>query len=286
MKPLTCYAVAALAVSVAIPAIQAAPSCTNGDFAGVYGMQAPGTILSAPGFPAGFLGPFNRVGRVASDGKGNISVTNTASYNGNIIVESYTGTYSIAADCTLDVVALVGIPIGPGGSLVKVPFEFRGALADGGDSAAVLLCGVGAPCIVPTGNVIRVLLTRNGNNQRQCTNRDLSGAFQLDMSGTVVSGPLPGPFARDGRLLLDDNGSFTGTALVNYSGASLHAETIAGSYAVDSLCNVSLTWSDGTLHTWTGTLTDKGNGANLIVSETGVVIAGTLRQQKAGGGSN
>ena len=92
-------------------------------------------------------------------------------------------------------------------------------------------------------------------------------------------------FRPDGRLVLNDNGSFTGTALVNYSGASLHTETLAGSYTVDSLCNVSLTYSDGTLHKWTGTLTDKGNGANLIVSETGVVIAGTLRQQKSGGGS-
>jgi hypothetical protein len=222
---------------------------------------------------------------VASDGKGNISAANTASYNGNIIVESYTGTYSVASDCTVDFVLVVGIPIGPGGSLVKVPFDFRGALADGGDSAAMLLCGIGAPCIVPTGNVIRVLLTRNGNNQHQCTKRDLSGAFQLDMSGTVVSGPLSGPFARDGRLELNDNGSFTGTAVVNYSGSSLHAETIAGSYAADSLCNVRLTYSDGTLHTWTGTLTDKGNGANLIVNDTGVVIAGTLRKQKPGGGS-
>ena len=86
------------------PATFAAPKCTNADLNGTYGMLASGSILIAPGFPAGLIGPFARVGHVYADGKGNVSIANVASYNGNIIPESYGGTYTVNSDCTTDIV--------------------------------------------------------------------------------------------------------------------------------------------------------------------------------------
>jgi hypothetical protein len=291
METLTGPAVVALLAAVTTgQMLYAAPSCTNADLNGVYGMLATGNIIVAPGFPPPLLGPFARAGRVFADGKGNVSIANTASYNGTIIPESYSGTYTVSSDCSVDIRPVVGLPLGPGGALVPVPFEFIGALADNGNSAAVVLCGLGpgVPCFpnpLPTGNVIRVLLSRYGVNRAVCTNQDLAGDFLVDMSGTVVSGsPLSGPFARDGRLVFDGLGGFSGHSVTVLAGFIIQAEDISGSYSVDSLCNVSIGFTAGTAHTWVGTLSNSGNGADLIVAESGVVIAGTLDKQKPGRG--
>jgi hypothetical protein len=269
--------------------LSAAPSCTNADLNGVYGMLATGDIIIAPGFPPSLLGPFARAGRVFADGKGNVSVANTASYNGTIIPESYGGTYTVNSDCSVDIRPLVGLPLGPGGALVPVPFEFIGALADNGNSAALVLCGLGTgvPCFptpLPTGNVIRVLLSRNGLSRVACSNRDLAGSFLVDMSGTAISGPAPGPFARDGRLVFDGQGAFSGHSVTVLAGLIVQAEDISGSYSVDPLCNISISYTTGTAHTWVGTLSAAGTGADLIVAESGVVISGTLDKQKPGRG--
>ena len=268
----------------------AAPSCTSADFNGVYGMLATGTIIVAPGFPPGLLGPFARVGRVFADGHGNLSIANTASYNGNIIAESYSGTYTVSSDCAVDANPIVPLPIGPGGSDVPVPFAFKGVVADNGNDIVLVNCGVGKPCFAgPTGNVIRLHLRRKDVNQGRCTNGDLSGPFRLDLSGSTVGGPtlvpgvtVPQPFARVGRWVFDGRGGFTGNAVVNYSGSVIQTEAVAGQYSVDSSCNVSITFTAGIPHTWTGTLTDRGDGADLIVNDVGVVITGTLRKQKPG----
>jgi hypothetical protein len=64
----------------------------------------------------------------------------------------------------------------------------------------------------------------------------------------------------------------------------LLAEDIVGSYSVDPRCTISIGYRDpfGVTHTWTGTLTDGSNGADIIVVESGVAIAGTLKKQRNG----
>ncbi len=267
------------------PQLSAEPVCTNADLYGNYAILAPGTILAAPGFPAGLLGPFVRVGQVLADGRGNVAVANTASYNGNIITETYNGTYTISADCSIDVQPIVGLPLGPGGTLVPVPFEFQGSISDNGNSAALVLCGIGAPCFAgPTGNVIRAILTRNTIYSIPCSASSLSGAFQLDLSGAVVAGPAAGPFARDGLISFDGNGKFNAKTVVNYTGGSISADSFSGTYKVDSLCNATLTYtgSDKATHVWTGTITNNGNGADLIVNDVGSVIYGNITKQRPG----
>src|SRR5205809_2809335 len=101
MKTLIPHAALALLTGVlAGQALSAAPHCTNADLRGVYGMLATGSIVVAPTpIP---IGPFARVGRVVADGNGNISIANTASYNGVIIPESYNATYTVSSDCTVN----------------------------------------------------------------------------------------------------------------------------------------------------------------------------------------
>jgi hypothetical protein len=255
----------------------AAPSCRETDFIGVYGMQAVGTITAFPGLN----GPFARVGSLIADGRGNVSVANTASYNGNLITESYSGTYRVGDDCSISMVMTV--PVSLGGALVPVPFEFAGYLAEAGSNVRAVLCGVGAPCFVqPTGSVIRLQLERYAERRNACSSRNLAGAYQTDLSGHQVSGPAPGPVARVGRLEFDGAGAFDGFAISDLAGATATREPISGSYSVDDLCNVTIRYSQGGPHEWTGVLTNNGAGAELIVSESGVVIAGTLRKQLPG----
>ena len=261
--------------------LNAASACSNADFQGVYGFFASGVILVAPGFPASLIGPFGRVGRLVADGKGNIAVANTASYNGNIIPEAYTATYTVNTDCSVDVRPLTGLPIGPSGSLVNVPFEFVGALGNNGNSVAVVLCGLGpgvpcSPTPQPTGNVIRVLLTRQSTSVGSCGTQSLSGGYQLDMSGSVIAGSVPQPFARDGLLTFDGKGGLSGQTTASASGLAVTVEAITGTYSIDALCNVSISYSLAGNHTWTGMLTNQSSGANLIVTDTGSVITGTL----------
>jgi hypothetical protein len=286
-EKLSSIALALLAIT-AVQTADAAPACSNQDLAGAYGMSATGAILVAPGFPAELIGPFARVGRVVFDGKGNLSVANVASYNGNIIPETYGGTYTVSSSCILNVTVLVGLPLGPGGALVPVPFQLVGALANGGNSAAMLACGLGpgVPCAYPQasppGNVIRVLINRQSSNvQSTCTTQSLFGTFLLDMSGMVITtsgGPVAGPFARDGVLVFDGKGGFSTNAVANYSGYMVDAENQNGTYTLDALCNLTITYGPtATPQTWTGTLTNQSYGANVIVNQTGTVISGTLK---------
>lgn len=279
MKSLSLAAL--LLAAVTAPVLSAAPGCTNASFTGVYGMLATGNILVAPGFPAPLIGPFGRVGHVVADGKGNISVANVASYNGNIITESYSGTYTVSSNCSIDIKPVVGLPVGPGGALEPVPFEFQGSISLTGDHAAVLDCGLLYPCFAaPTGNVIRVILDRENLIPLPCANFSLQGEYQLDMSGTTITGPLAGPFAREGTLTFDGRSAFTANTVADYTGYVIQSEPLSGTYSVNSSCNITLTFSDGgSSHTWTGTLTALGGGVDLISNDTGVVITGTLRAQ-------
>src|SRR5258706_12090876 len=119
MQKLVSRATLALLVGVVGgQALYAAPHCTNADLNGVYGMMATGNILFAPGFPPPLIGPFARAGRVYADGHGNVSVANTASYNGVIITESYGGGYKNNSPFTNDLLIVGVVALVAGGPIV------------------------------------------------------------------------------------------------------------------------------------------------------------------------
>ena len=69
-----------------------AQECTNASYKGDFGFTATGTILG--------LGPVAFVGRYTTDGEGNIVGTQTASLNGAIVRDGFSGTYAVNSDCT------------------------------------------------------------------------------------------------------------------------------------------------------------------------------------------
>jgi len=96
------FRIAALSASLLISSLPTAVSaeerCTDASLSGSYAFQVDGANISAP-LPGG-PGPFAAVGKNTYDGKGGMTGTIVISSNGVIIDASYTGTYSVNADCT------------------------------------------------------------------------------------------------------------------------------------------------------------------------------------------
>lgn len=257
--------------------VRAAPTCRDSDYQGVFGAIAVGNFISAPGIPPG---PTVRVGRVESDGNGNAKIQATLSLNGLIIKEDYGGTYSIHPDCSMEVTLLIPFP----GVPAPIPFKFFGALADDGREAAIIL-------VNPAGADVRITLRKQ--RREDCTNRDLSGSYLLNVAGSIISrGDAPaGFFGRVGRAMFDGKGRFSAVTQASYNGR-IAGETLTGVYAVDSLCLVTIAYTlgqqlfalnsvdDPRARKFAGMLTDDGAGVNVMESEpAGASIIGTLRQQ-------
>lgn len=87
----------ALAAVLAAPmALADAPVCDASSFTGAYGYKLSGIVYDSYGYMY-FL---NSVGRIVSDGAGSITGTNTYSFDGTVIRQTFTGTYTVNEDCT------------------------------------------------------------------------------------------------------------------------------------------------------------------------------------------
>ena len=81
-----------LAVLVGLAPAAQARSCSLQGVAGSYGYTTTGTIPT--------LGAVAGVGHVTLDSAGNLSGAQTVSFNGAIVPETLSGTYTVNADCT------------------------------------------------------------------------------------------------------------------------------------------------------------------------------------------
>ncbi|MGH9718769.1 MAG: hypothetical protein ACRD8O_01035 [Bryobacteraceae bacterium] len=258
-----------------LPAVHAKQWCSNGDIIGTYAMLASGAIIQPEKTP--LTGPFARVGIVVADGNGNISANNTASYNGALFRESYSGTYTVNSDCTVTFQLLLPEPI-------KLPATLVGILSEDFKEIRFLLSA-------PAGTTIGGVLRRQ--DIKWCTVADLNGTYQFELSGTFVPpSTQTGGFARLGRLAGLGNGNFVVNSTASYNGAIVN-ENFTGTYTVTPDCRFEMKYTvkappgapAGTPAaappvTLEGTFADKGRTASLIVTDpAGAVITGTLKVQ-------
>ncbi len=75
------------------PAVQA-HQCTVSDVAGTYVYTSTGTIVSPP------VGPLTAVGRATWTESGTLSGAQTTSIAGNLVEETFQGTFTVNPDCT------------------------------------------------------------------------------------------------------------------------------------------------------------------------------------------
>jgi hypothetical protein len=79
-----------------LPAQTETKACDAKSFTGAYGYKWSGFVYDNQGYSY-FLGA---VGRMVSDGAGNLTGSHTYSFDGTVIKQQYTGTYTVNEDCT------------------------------------------------------------------------------------------------------------------------------------------------------------------------------------------
>jgi uncharacterized protein YdeI (BOF family) len=108
--PKTLVAVFAIAFVLGVAPSAAADDkgCSNATLKGTFAY----TITGSTSAPPPFGGPIAGVGKQTADGNGHVSGTQTVSVNGNILRQTYTGTYTVNPDCTGSITLVVDIPPG------------------------------------------------------------------------------------------------------------------------------------------------------------------------------
>lgn len=243
--------------------LQARP-CDNRDYQGTYSVIGTGGV----NFGSPLDGPFARAGRAVGDGAGNALAATTASYNGYIFAEPYSGTYIVSPDCTIRFDMLIPVPGG-----ITLPVVLKGVISDNGNEVPIMLAS-------PQGVSIQIVLRRQTKNKPSCSVRDLQGGFALDMTGTTnLPAPAGGPFTRVGPVVFDGKGAFTAATLASYNGGIV-TEDLTGSYTVTPECDLQMHYTYGQTYTWSGTLSDNSTGATLILTEPNLaaVVTGKLKQ--------
>jgi hypothetical protein len=87
------------------PAVHAQNGCDASSFSGAYGYNLTGVTYDAQGFQYILAA----VGRGVADGAGGITGGDTFSFDGTIVRRTFTGTYTVNADCTGSVTLQVSI---------------------------------------------------------------------------------------------------------------------------------------------------------------------------------
>ena len=254
--------------------LTAAITCTDADYNGHYAFSSVGELLQLPPAGAALLGTIAQSGRFDPDGKGNVPIETTVSYNGFITTGNTPGaTYSVSPDCVITFYLTLPFPL-------SVPSQFQGILSRDDQQMVLMLT-------VPSGTVII------GQHIKQkisfCGLQDFSGAYQVELSGTISApASLAGQFRRVGRLVADGEGNFSAVTPADYNG-KIVPEIFQGTYTVNSECFVTLTYTTGSgasaqTFTINGALGGNGEIAMVLVLNSGWGVAGTLRAQQGAAG--
>ena len=232
------FAFAALATLLAIvPASHAA--CSDATVVGVWGYQV------GPG-----------VGQFTADGAGHLTAgLQVASQNGVIVTQTYTGTYTVATNCT--------------GSLT---LNYTG----GGSSHANFVldnANKGAQIVATDTGVIA---SGSAFPQGACGIAGKKGIFAANLFGKING---TGPIAYLAQLTLNGTGKVTGTGTFNVNGVTMMA-SITGTYTDNSNCTgtIKITATGfGTLNFFYVGVS-LGKKLYLVETDTNTIVAGNMQQ--------
>jgi len=260
--PMVCAALLAATCSA-----QGAITCTTADYKGTFAFLTIGGFLHLPPQAAILQGTFAQAGTFTSDGSGNMVITSTAAYNGNVLPANDPATYVMSPDCTMRIDLTLPLPL-------AVDATFYSVLSAANRENIVMVTN--PPGTVVAGRHAKLDL-------KFCSVGDFTGSYAIDWSGTVTpaaKGVTPGQFQRVGRIESDGNGKFTAKSVGNYDGNSL-PEDFAGTYNVNAGCALSLTYNyKGVDYSVVGSLGGHGDIAMVMVATNGWSVSGTLRAQQ------
>ena len=234
---------------VAIFAVgSASASCSDLTLTGVYGFIFSG--LGGDGTPRAI------VGQATADGKGNLSGTVTKSKDGTIVTFTFTGTYSVAKNCT--------------GSVTFIdPDETRHVnfVFDNGnkDLQAVQ---------TDSGRVISGFALAEG--AAVCGENGKKQTFAANLRGSVNG---VGQVAYVEQVILDGKGNVSGKGTFSLDG-TIHKVPITGTYTENADCTGSaqITPQGFSTLNFNFVVVNVGKEILLIETDTNTIVSGTMQQ--------
>ena len=199
-----------ITVVLAFPAHAVNP-CSNAAVMGPYGLHLSG-VSTISGGPQ----PFASMSRTTFDGDGHISGTSSVNFNGLLLGNPVTGTYSVNPDCT------IAISLQDDSGAFQ---HFAGKLA-------------------PSGSVVELRQTDAGtgghgsmmHTSDRCTQADLRPSYDFSLSGMatpLAAADVPGSITTRGVLHIDGPANFT--LMQQFDGINVPT---SGSWSLDADCTV------------------------------------------------
>jgi hypothetical protein len=233
-----CFAVALLATMIAIGTPCAA--CTNASVTGVWGFQV-GT----------------GVGQFTADGSGHITAgSDTVNQNGTVITQTFTGSYSVAANCTGKLTLNI-----TGGGTVTAKF-----VLDSANKGAYIIATTAGAVAEGPGAVEGTVVC--GLTGKKVT-------FAALMLGKIIN---TGPIAYVAQVILDGKGTVSGSGTFDVNG-TFHTGSITGTYAENSNCTgtIQMTPTGSSTLNFAFVVVNAGNELLLVDTDANASVVGYMQ---------
>lgn len=232
-----------------VPAVHAA-TCSKASIKGVYGITATG--LNGSGVPA------SSVYQITVDGNGNVTGTGTKSIDGTIVTFPFTGTYSIAKNCT----GTTTFTNQDGQS------ENDNFTLNNGNKGAFMVQ-------IDTNHVESAVAVAQGT--ATCTDAGVKHTYSLELTG-LVNGV--GQVAAEGQLALNGTGSVTGNVTLSLAGAITSSDAVTGTYLINSNCTGTASITPKGLPTmnFNAVIVNGGKELMLIETDNNTIVTGLLQE--------
>ncbi|MBS1810168.1 MAG: hypothetical protein JST84_18550 [Acidobacteria bacterium] len=192
-------------------------TCSVRTLKGAYGFLIKGAILNLPGLPSG---PTATIGIITYDGTGNLTSTNTSSFNGFVLTQEMTGTYTVNSDCTGTVQS------GPTTADIVITNNGREVRSIGTYPAGVAFPPGAGWIIEAIGK--KIAPEPRDNTWREhfraanftCNPQNVAGEYAVKAAGTVLNAlPLPaGPALGLSKIILNEAGQSAVKGTFNFNG--------------------------------------------------------------------
>ena len=212
-------AIAGMAVLLGMAALAQAQNCSNATWTGTHFFLISGT---GPNSARTATVPYAQLGKLVSDGNGNLTGTATESAGGVILHLTLTGTYTVNADCT----GTQTLTITPQGSASFVSTSAI-ELVDGGQQKITATETSGTVMI---GRAYRAF----AESPAVCGNYSLIGSYGFAGASPAL-GAFP-PFSASGGETGDGKGNFTYNFTIN-DGQGTPPVSGNATYLVNSDCS-------------------------------------------------
>jgi hypothetical protein len=230
-------AVLLFAVAVAVP--EASAACSDANLTGVWGFQV-GTA----------------VGQFKADGHGKLTGSVTINQNGTILMQSFTGTYSVKTNCTGNLTTMSSggtahfyLVLDEGKKGFQIIDTDAGGTAEGiGVAQGVVTCGL-------TG---------------------IKHTFAAELLGKIIN---TGGIAYVAQMILDGNGNVSGSGIFDVAGTTVMS-SFKGLYTEDSVCSGTIQIMPSKFNTlnFYFVVVNSGKEILLLDTDSNAQVAGNMQQ--------